>query len=213
MNIVQTMNYKNLEYTILAVERECIIHPIALGYLPYSSASIQCSFSSHFCIKDYQLLLSSLDIVTNEARNIGGMHMESYTGRHAFEEFPVSYNGTILIGANIVKEYYLKGNTPAYFSYQKLIELVFENGTLITTVDQSRAMLRIRKNLELGLRSLDNKRDKHCITRFMNSVLIGDYKPFLLQYNFMRYIKDMKEDYTVASLSKGAINKTPCEEL
>jgi hypothetical protein len=196
------MNYKNTEYTILAAEQECIIHPIALGYLPYSSASLQCSFSSHFIIKDYQLLLSRLDIVTNEAMNLGGMHMEGYARKHSFEEFPVSYNGTILIGANIVKEYYLKGISPSYFSYQKLIELVFENGILITTVDQSRAMLRIRKNLELGLRSIDNKRDKRCINRFMNSVLVGDYKPFLLQYNLMKYVKDMKQDYSVAGLNK-----------
>jgi hypothetical protein len=196
------MNYKNTEYTILAAEQECIIHPIALGYLPYSSASLQCSFSSHFIIQDYQLLLSRLDIVTNEAMNLGGMHMEGYARKHSFEEFPVSYNGTILIGANIVKEYYLNGNSPAYFSYQKLIELVFENGILITTVDQSRAMLRIRKNLELGLRSIDNKRDKRCINRFMNSVLVGDYKPFLLQYNLMKYVKDMKQDYSVAGLNK-----------
>lgn len=202
MNIVQIMNYKNSEYTILAAEQECIIHPIALGYLPFSSASLQCSFSSHFFIKDYQLLLSRLDIVTNDARNLGGIHMEGYDRKHSFEEFPVSYNGTILIGANIVKEYYLKGNTPAYFSYQKLIELVFENGTLITTVDQSRAMLRIRKNLELGLRRLDNKRDKRCISSFMNSVLIGDYKPFYLQYNLMKYVKAMKEDYSVVSMSQ-----------
>ncbi|MDF2908332.1 MAG: hypothetical protein K0R34_3653 [Herbinix sp.] len=202
MNITQIMNYKNMEYTILAAEQECIIHPIALGYLPYSSASLQCSFSSHFIIKDYQLLLSRLDIVTNEAMNLGGMHMEGYARKNSFEEFPVSYNGSILIGANIVKEYYLRGSSPSYFSYQKLIELVFENGILITTVDQSRAMLRIRKNLELGLRSLDNNRDKRCINRFMNSVLVGDYKPFLLQYNLMKYIKDMKQDYSVAYLGK-----------
>lgn len=201
MNIVQVINYKNTEYTILAAEQECIIHPIALGYLPFSSASLQCPFTSQFLIKDYQLQLSRLDIVTNEAVNLGGIHMEGYAQEHSFEEFPISYNGAILIGTNVVKEYYLKGDTMAYFSYQKLIELVFENGILITTVDQSRAMLRIRKNLELGYRSLENKRDKRCINRFMNSVLVGDYKPFLLQYNLMKYIKDMKEDYTVARLN------------
>ncbi len=197
MNIVQKMNYKNSEYTILAAEQEYIIHPIALGYLPYSAASLQCSFSSHFYIKDYQLLLSNLDIATTEARNLGGIHMEGHARKYSFEEFPVNYNGAILIGTNIFKEYYLKGTTPSYFSYQKLIELVFENGTLITTVDQSRAMLRIRKNLELGLRSLDLKRDKRCINRFMNSVLVGDYKPFFFQYNLKKYVKDMKEDYFV----------------
>ncbi len=200
MNIVQIMNYKNTEYTILAAEQECIIHPIALGYLPNSAASLQCSFSSHFLLKDYRLQLSRLDLFTNEAMKLGGIHMEGYSQKHSFEEFPVSYNGAILIGANIVKEYYLKGEVPAYFSYQKLIELVFDNGILITTVDHSRAMLRVRKNLELGLRSLENKRDKRCINRYMNSVLVGDYKPFRLQYNLMKHVKDMKKDYSIAGL-------------
>lgn len=188
MSMVQTMKFKNMEYSILAAEQECIIHPIAFGYMPNTSASLQCSFSSHFVIKDYQLLLNHMDIID--------------AGSYAFEDFPVSYNGTVLIGTNIVKEYYLKGNEaePAYFSYQKLIELVFENGVLITTVDQSRAMLRIRKNLELGLRHPDKKRDKRCIIRFMNSVLVGDYKPFLLQHNRMRYLKDMKEAYAIRKL-------------
>ncbi len=201
MNTLQVINYKNTEYTILAVEQEFIIHPIALGYLPYSSASLQRPYSSQFLIKDYQLHLSSLDIVTNEAVNIGGTLIEDYAQKHTFDEFPVKYNGAILIGANVVKQYYLKEATPAYFSYQKLIELVFENGVLITTVDQSRAMLRIRKNLELGHRSLDNNRDKRCISRFMNSVLVGDYKPFLIQYNRMKYIRDMKKDYSAAGLN------------
>ena len=201
MNLEQKLDYQNIEFNILAVEQEFIIHPIALGYLPYSSASLQCPFYSRFTIKDYQLFLSKIDVGTNESTNLGGAWIEDYIQRHSFDEFKVAYNGAILIGANPIKEYYMKGDVPSYFSYQRVIELVFENGILITTVDQSKAMLRIRKNIELGLRSLHKNRDKNCITRFMNAAFVGDYKPFRFQYNRMNYIKDMKKDYSMMYLN------------
>jgi hypothetical protein len=202
MKIEHKMIYQDKEYTILSAEQEFIIHPIAMGYLPYSSASMQCDFAGSFHVKDYKLSLSCLEIGSDEARNLGGVHIEEYAQRYHFTDLPVSYNGAILIGTNIVKEYYLDGTKPAYFSYQKVVELVFDKGVLITTVDQSRAMLRIRKNLELGLRDLSNKRDKRCINRFMNSVLVGDYKPFLFHYNRMKNVKDMKKDYSAAGMHK-----------
>lgn len=197
MNLEQKLDYHNIEFSILATEQEFIIHPIALGYLPFSSASLQCPFSSRFMIKEFRLFLSKIDVGTNESMNLGGAWIEDYIQKHTFEEFPVAYNGAILIGANPIKEYHRKGDISSYFSYQKVIELVFENGVLITTVDQSKAMLRIRKNLELGLRSYNKKRDKNCINRFMNATFVGDYKPFRFQYNRMNYIKEMKKEYSI----------------
>ena len=194
--------YQNTEYKILEVEQEYIVHPIAFGFLPYTTASMQCSFTCEFTLKDYRLLLNRLIIGNNEAVNLGGVRQEGYAQNHEFNELKTAYNGVILIGANPIKEYYLKPDALAHFSYQKVIELVFEDGLLITTVDQSKAMLRVRKNLELKLRNLTNSRDVRCINRFMNSVFIGDYKPFHFSYNRMNYVKDMKKDYTSLALSK-----------
>ncbi len=201
MNLEQKIEYHNMEFNILAAEQEFIVHPIALGYLPYSSASLQCPFSSKFSIRDYRLFLDKIDVGTNESMNLGGAWIEDYIQRHSFEELSVSYNGAILIGTSPVKDYHGKEDEPSYFSYQKVIELVFDNGVLITTVDQSKAMLRIRKNIELGLRSLSKKRDKNCINRFMSAIFVGDYKPFRFQYNRMNYIKDMKKDYSIARVN------------
>ncbi len=201
MILEQKMIYQNMEFAILAAEQEFIIHPIALGYLSYSSASLQCPFSSRFTIKDYRLHLLSLELGSNEATNLGGVWIEDYNQRHSYDAFPIVYTGAILVGMTPIKEYYMKGDTPSFFSYQRVIELVFENGVLITTVDQSKAMLRIRKNIELGLRSLNKKRDKNCIQRFMNSTFVGDYKPFRFQYNRMNYIKNMKSKYSVQAFS------------
>jgi hypothetical protein len=200
MNIEQKIIYQNIEYRILAAEQEFIVHPVAFGLLPYTSASIQCSYSCLLHLKDYRLLLSRLELGTSEALNLGGARIEGYSQIHEFNEQPVYYNGTIVIGTNLVKEYYLNGSTPSIFSYQKVIELVFEKGVLVTTIDQSKAMLRIRKNLELGLRKLSSSRDARCISRFMNSAFIGDYKPFRFHYNRMKYVKEMKQDYSNTAL-------------
>lgn len=207
MNTEHKLRYQNTEYKILAVEQEFIVHPVAFGFLPYTIASIQCPFSCDYELEDYKLFLRRLTIGTYDAVNYGGVRLEGYAQKHEFNHLPVTYNGVILIGANPLKEYYTKSETFAYYSYQKVIELVFENGILITTVDQSRAMLRIRKNLELNLRSLTKKRDVRCISRFMNSAFIGDYKPFHFSYNRMNYVKEMKKDYTSLALSK-FINST-----
>jgi hypothetical protein len=124
------------------------------------------------------------------------LHNSDSTDKHyEFEQCAVSYNGTLLIGTDLIKEYSLKGNKTACFSYQNVKELVFEDGVLITTVDQNKAMLRIRKNLELGLRNLTASRDLRCIRRFMNSAFVGDYKPFKLPVNRFKYLQDMKNVY------------------
>jgi hypothetical protein len=115
--------------------------------------------------------------------------------QYTFDNCTVSYNGAILIGSKPVKEYAMKGENPTCFSYQNVMELIFEDGILITSVDHSKKMLRIRKNIELGLRNLTVNRDIRCIRRFMNSSFIGDYKTFRLIGSRMRYLKELKKDY------------------
>ncbi len=196
MKIEQSLNYSDTKFHILAAEQEFIVHPVAFGYLPYNAASLQCAYRCSYQVRDYKLYLECLEIGSNEALNLGGVRMEVYAQQHEFSDFPVSYNGAVLIGENPVKEYYLNSEVPACFSYQKVIELVFDQGVLITTIDQSKAMLRIRKNIELGLRSLTKKRDVRCINRFITSAFVGDYKPFRFSYARMNYIKEMKKDYS-----------------
>lgn len=185
MNIEQQIIYMNKNYTILSAEQEFILHPSALGILPTTRASLQCSFSCSYQVEDYRLVLTGMELSDDKNR---GQHLENTSLR-------TIYNGAVLLGSNLIKEYYLKDDNPACFSYQTVLELIFENGMLITTVDQSKAMLRIRKNIELGLRSLDNNRDIRCIKRFLTTSLVGDYKPFPLNRFRMRYLKEMLKVY------------------
>lgn len=186
MSIKQQMNYMGECYEILHAEQEFIIHPAAFGLLPISKTSLQCSYISDFHIDKYQLMLDKITLTQEESGEV--KLYEPIEGK-------LLYHGTILIATNLFKEYYLKGGKLACFSYQKVLELVFENGMLITTVDQSKAMLRIRKNIELGLRSLNKKRDLRCILRFMNSSFVGNYKPFIISGIRLKYLKDMSKEY------------------
>lgn len=185
MNNEKQMKYLNKDYKILHSEQEFIIHPAAIGILPMTKAALQCSFTSEYHIENYRLYLDKLTL------NPGEMNETQYD----FQDYAVSYHGAVLIGTNLVKEYNMKGMMPACFSYQNVMELFFEDGVLITSVDQSKAMLRIRKNLELNLRSILRSRDVRCIKRFMYSSFVGDYKVFRLPITRMRYLQDMKSDY------------------
>lgn len=186
MTINQQIIYSDKNYKILDAEHEFIIHPAALGLLPATKASLQCTFSSEFYIDNYCLLLNKLN-----------WHEDITGDEKLYEpnELKAAYHGTIMIGDELVTEYYMKGDKPVCFSYQNVLELVFEDGMLVTTIDQSKAMLRIRKNIELGLRSLNKSRDLRCIRRFMNSSFIGDYKMFVHSGLRYKYLKNMKNHY------------------
>lgn len=86
----------------------------------------------------------------------------------------MNYTGSIVIGTQFINNYSKNNEMPCY-GYKIVKELVFSEGNLTTTIDHSKAMLRIRRNLELGLKSLDKKRDVKCIEHFINSSFAGDY--------------------------------------
>lgn len=177
--------FSEKKYKIILTEQEFIIHPSALNLLPLTKVSALQPFSVALHIENYQLFLDALVL----------HHEDGSEDRYDFDHRRVFYNGTILIGNGLVREYDMNDMKPACFSYQNVKELVFQDGILTTTVEQNRAMLRIRKNLELGLRSLDKSRDFRCINRFLSSSFVGDYKPFKLSVNRIRYLKAMKAKY------------------
>lgn len=195
MDLEQQIIYGNKNYKILDVEQEFIVHPVAFGMLPLSKASLQNSFSSNFHLEGYRLMLDKLTLSCEDMGNASILKTEGSRKEYIFQDCTVRYSGAILIGETLVKDYFVKNGNLTHYSYQNVFELVFEKGLLITTVDQSKAMLKIRKNIDLGLRSLNRSRDLRCIKRFMNSSLVGDYKDYVMSINRMRYVKDMVEDY------------------
>jgi hypothetical protein len=200
MNTNQHIQYMDTNFQILYAEQEFIIHPAALGLLPGTADALEQAYHCSFYLKDYQLMLDTMTL-TNGLQAITDNLPDATEKRYQFKDLAVSYNGAIIIGWDKVSEYELKNVKPVCFSYRRVYELVFEDGVLITTVDQSKAMLRIRKNIELGLRSLSKNRDIRCIRRFMNSSFVGDYRPFLTLNRRFRYLKEMKKDYLKKEVS------------
>jgi hypothetical protein len=78
------------------------------------------------------------------------------------------------------------------YSYETVLELIFKDGCLMTSVDHSKAVLRIRRNLEQGLRSLNRSRDRHCIYAFMHRTVICDYRQSRYAYNKRRLIRNIR---------------------
>ncbi len=204
MKLEQQIIYADKIYKIFHTEQEFIIHPAALGILPMSKAALQYSFSSMFHLEGYKLILDKITVTNDTANKQSSDGIEKH---YEMNNLAVSYNGTILIGANPVKEYFIVNGKTECFSYQNVFELVFEDGILITTVDQSKAMLRIRKNIELGLRNLNNSKDKKCIVRFMNASFVGDYRISLFFHSRMKYLKDMKNKYIDTLLQSASLLK------
>lgn len=199
MKLEHQLLYMNNTYLILAAEQEHIVHPAALGLTALTKDTMEQGYFAEFEVKDYQLLLKCITLSSN---NAVATPFTDPDRTYYLEDFKVSYNGAIMIGTKRVKDYKFKDIEGPCFSYQKVYELVFEKGKLITTIDQSKAMLRIRKNIELGLRSLCKQSDQRCIERFIHSSMVGDYRPFLLKQSRYRYLKEMKKDYDGKSFFK-----------
>jgi len=208
MNFDQTIIYQNIKYNVLYAEQEFIIHPGALGLLPISKPSLQHPFTGNFLVKDdYRLVLLTIVMSDFNASYIVTENPEDNIKAYQFPNITILYNGSVLIGTNLIKEYIIKGK-PACFSYKNVYELVFEDGILITTIDQSKAMSRVRQNLELGLRSLLKLRDVLCIRHFINIRLVGDYFPITTTHMRMAYLKEMKLEYKTSEI----MNLITCNE-
>ena len=174
MNFETSIKFNNKDYKIITCENEYIIHPTTFGLYPINTQS---DFTSTYVIRDYQLFLEQLDVfpdgISNDTNGINATSIEQYI----FNQQPLTFTGSILIASEFLREYSLKGcETNPCFCYKYVYELVFRNGILTTSIDHSKAMLRIRKNIELGLRSLNKNRDVKCIIRFMKTSFVGNYR-------------------------------------
>lgn len=101
----------------------------------------------------------------------------------------VKYSGGILIVKDCLEEY---AEYEDMYSYETVLELIFKDGCLMTSVDHSKAVLRIRRNLEQGLRNLNRARDRHCIYAFMHRAVICDYRQSRYAYNKRKLLRNIR---------------------
>jgi len=140
-------------------------------------------YSSIFEIKEYQLYLKNLILTSDRVYPIiGGVEPKLLSSENGVETVeydeimvPVKFTGAVIVGGTFLKSYGAEEEIPCY-SYKTVRELIFQEGKVVTSIDHSKAMLRIRKNLDLGLRDLNKKRDVNCIRHFLKSSFVGDYE-------------------------------------
>ena len=176
-------------YEILASEHLYIFHPEYFGISPTWANDSNFQYKCLFELKDHQLYLKSFQVtsdrgypVINDVKpEIVSSNQELETVQYINVNEPIEYSGAIMFANSLVKDYriqyHLDMNNPLCFSYKFVGELIFEEGRLITSVNHNKAMRRIRRNIDLGLRSLDKKQDVKCIIKFIKVSFIGDYQP------------------------------------
>lgn len=198
-------------FFILKCELKEIYKPDIFGISPIWSDDQTFEYNSTFEIKDYQLYLKDLIITSDRGyKVINGIEPEYIfsekgieTARYTNVSFPIKFTGAVIIVNTVVKNYGTGEEIPC-FGYKTVREFIFQDGKLVTTIDHSKAMLRIRKNLDLGLRNLDKTRDVECIKHFIKTSFVGDYEhpdrmsktSLKKKLQFMTYIQKMKGYYS-----------------
>ena len=183
MDAKDTIISENMPFLILKCEKKEIFDPDHLGISPIWSDDVNFGYSSIFAIKEYQLYLKNLILTSDRVYPIvGGVEPKLLASENGVETVeydeimvPVKFTGAVIIGGTFLKNYGPEEEAPCY-SYKTVRELIFQEGKLVTSIDHSKAMLRIRKNLDLGLRDLNKKRDVNCIRHFLKSSFVGDYE-------------------------------------
>ncbi len=204
LNANDTLLFEGNFYQLTGVEQE-IYTPDLFRIAPTWEKDKDFQYISVYEIKEHQLYLKNMTIssdrgfpVINDVKPQSVYHENSLdTVLYEGLMEKLNYTGGVLVGCDYIKNYNTKGDMP-YFSYGKLYELIFEDGILTTTVDHSKGMLRIRKNIDLGLRNLEKERDRKCIKHFLKTSFVGEYlhpnkhKKNKFKNNIQNYISKIK---------------------
>ena len=101
---------------------------------------------------------------------------QSFLGHHLYKglNIKIDYSGKILVGKDFLPQYYIHMGFQRAWAFEKLIELVFENGTLVEKNDQSEVAADIRKQIEKN--NVFNKNMRQNTEKFVRNSFSLDYK-------------------------------------
>jgi hypothetical protein len=174
-------------YHVILIEKEEIFSPSTFGLTPIwkDSSFFDCNCS--YEVNEYHLILRQLEVcVDNGYRSVlqtEPVFSKQIEGRDYMMYSPLQHNldytGAMIIVKDVVDEKYIVDSIVPCYAYRKVLELVFSDGILVTTIDHSRAMKRVRLNLDYGFRDITNRRDIKCIRKFICESFVGDYSRFV----------------------------------
>lgn len=169
-------------YKILHCEYEDIVLPEDYNISPIWKNDINFRHYATYELLDFQLYLHEFTVTSDrEYPMINGVTPDVFysekiisTAEYQNLALGLDFSGAIIIAADLVKDY--GHETLKCFNYKQVKELIFFNGKLVTTINHNKAMHRIRKNLDTGLRVLEKKRDEKCIRKFIKASFVGNYE-------------------------------------
>lgn len=185
MDYINRLYLDGKVWDVLLNEYEDIFALEDYNVLPIWSDDEQFFSYGTYELKNYELSIKHFVVSTDrEYPDINGVKPDIFysaknfsTGEYEDINLPLKFTGAIVIGNELIHDY--DNGKLLCYNYKHVCELIFLNGKLVTTINHNRAMRRIRKNLDMGLRSLGKKRDRKCINKFIKTSFVGNYdKPF-----------------------------------
>ena len=181
--------FHDQDYDVIMIENENIIMEKEINQYILGIEHANLNYHCCFEVKEYRLYLRTCEIICAygyravlQESNQGGIDSNN-TAEHNSSELmiPNAYSGSIVIGRGLIaNDYLLQVKGIQCYGYEEVIELIFSQGILVTTINHSRAMKRVRMNLDCGYRTLDKKKDVRCIQKFLRDSFVGDYKEQLV---------------------------------
>ncbi len=156
------------DYHVAGVSGDGLFDPAAYGIKP-RMISTACSrgYYCHYAVKDDRFTLDMLHIglIEGEAERakrgdgplVFGVAPRYDHIAHCFEyaslAAPIAYTGGLLIGGDFIWDLYVHMGFHPYWKFRRVIELIFDHGRLVETLDRSQAAEEFRKTLKAdGLR-------------------------------------------------------------
>ncbi len=152
--MADTLQYLNDEFNITGVKGEGLFHPEDVGLTPYSNCTA-CwrGYVASYAIDDDELHLAGLLVNAKEKGIINGIKAERLTESlftHQFShlDIKIPFSGSILIGNDFIQSMYVHMGFQKPITYEKVIELKFKNGNLLSSEDISLKIKEIRESIK-----------------------------------------------------------------
>lgn len=165
------------DYTIVALSERIRFNPKDYGIMP-EAVCTACwnGFWCVFNIKDEGIFLEGLYINSKDGNYppINGVKPMSgdengiefsYLGHHLYKgiNLKIPYTGKLLVGGDFIPEYYIHMGYQRACGYRELVELVFKDGMLVETNDQSKIAAQIREGIKYPKNDIHNKKKRDFI--------------------------------------------------
>lgn len=171
------------DYTIIAMSKEINFNPTDYGLIPQSMCTA--CWKGYWCeyvIEDGEIFLKNLHISCKDDSypDLNGIKVktnkDSFIEHHLYKNvnLPILYTGQIVVGSKFLNQYYIHMGYQRAWAYKTVLELVFEEGILLGTIDHSEKAENIREQIQFN-KNFKKDLDKN-ISQFIEDSFSLDLK-------------------------------------